>query len=196
MFTKNLTKWSTTTTSNFHQNFMPHWMKPAKLLSNPTITSCPAQCPTANDVPDGVVDSVGKKIRTDSTGSSSQRGVRAYSHQTPHQSSKRVLQLKRCSSVQKQSLAKQDVTDERDKVIDQIVSLKNQTGTTTSNIFPKDGAIHFTLNVTQAVDCNKTFDNDVATDQPIDGSSWMRLFTDCLFGRIPSNLCGVSSCPA
>ncbi|CAK8690189.1 unnamed protein product [Clavelina lepadiformis] len=105
--------------------------------------------------------------------------------------------VKRCSSVQKQSLAEQDVsTDESDKVVDQIVSLKNQTGTTTSNIFPEDGAIPFTFNVTQAVDGNKTFDNDVATDQPIDGSSWMRLFTDCLFGRIPSNLCRVSSCPA
>ncbi|CAK8686828.1 unnamed protein product [Clavelina lepadiformis] len=30
----------------------------------------------------------------------------------------------------------QDVTDERDKIVDQIVSLKNQAGTTTSNVFP------------------------------------------------------------
>ncbi|CAK8686919.1 unnamed protein product [Clavelina lepadiformis] len=59
---------------------------------------------------------------------------------------------KRCSSVQNQSLAEQDVTDQQGKIVDQIVSLKNQAGTTTSNVFPKDGAIPFTLNVTQAVD--------------------------------------------
>ncbi|CAK8686718.1 unnamed protein product [Clavelina lepadiformis] len=51
--------------------------------------------------------------------------------------------VKRCSSVQKQSLAEQDVTDERDKVIDQIISLKDQAGITISNIFPKDGAFPF-----------------------------------------------------
>ncbi|CAK8686933.1 unnamed protein product [Clavelina lepadiformis] len=65
--------------------------------------------------------------------------------------------VKRCSSVQKQSLAEQDVTDERDKIVDQIVSLKNQAGTTTSNLFPKDVAIAFTLNVTQAVDGQRNY---------------------------------------
>ncbi|CAK8686829.1 unnamed protein product [Clavelina lepadiformis] len=40
MLTNKLTKASTTTTTTFHQRFRPPWMKPAKLLSKVTITSC------------------------------------------------------------------------------------------------------------------------------------------------------------
>ncbi|CAK8686722.1 unnamed protein product [Clavelina lepadiformis] len=237
MFKKNLTKSSTTTTtSTFHQQFTQPWMKPVKLFSNPTITSCrlapgnvqqrmtyltvlltrPSPLRVANQALDGCPTNpgfvfnktAGLENKCCSACVSFQIPVVAHHKEvfghiriklrTKAQSEfcSHSASVKRCSSVQKQSLAEQDVTDESDKVIDQIISSNNQANTTTFNIFPEDGAIPFTLNVTQAVDGNKSFDKDVATDQPIDGSSWMRLFAECLFGRIPSNLCRVSSYPA
>ncbi|CAK8686720.1 unnamed protein product [Clavelina lepadiformis] len=120
--------------------------------------SCPAQCPTSYDVSNGHL----------------KRCTKSQSEFCSHNDS-----AKRCRSVQNLSIIEQH--DERKQDIDLIYSFGDQDNKTTTTNNPEDGAIRYTANNTEAEDGNKISDNNVATHQPIDVSSWMRLFADCLF---------------